>query len=499
MKARVKIDPERIVGRIDPNIYGQFMCRRAGCSEGGLYDPEHSSADAYGIRQDVSGMVADLKPPLVRWPGGCTGTSYHWMDGVGPKAARPKKIDLHFGWPASYDFGTVEFIEWCRRVGAEPHMNLAMGTGSLDEALSWLEYCNSTWDTQFANLRRQHGYEDPLGVKYWQLGNENYGPWEIGHSTATGYAEEAREWSKVMRRLDPSIKMIAVGGHDHYNPDWARTVIPEVAPYVDYIAFHTYWNEPSGDDPWTAIMSGPDEAGQLIGLIHQIIQTVKHKRPEPRKGAPRDLKVACTEWNAAPTDTMMRHHPEFRPFGPTYHLREALAVASFLNIMQRRCNQITLSTVAQSINVVGLVMVNDQGAWREPVYWPLWMQVRHSGPLALDAWVACDRFSDHKRRMFDMPYLDCSCTLDPDAKKLHISMVNRSETEPIDVDICVQDALVKAEGQLASLYHVDSMAMNSPGDPDNVSVVESRLSDLGESFTWELKPHAYEILTLELT
>ena len=194
----------------------------------------------------------------------------------------------------------------------------------------------------------------------------------------------------------------------------------------------------------------------------------------------------------------MAHHPEFYPFGPTYRMRDALAVASFINIMQRRCREITLATVAQSINVVGLIMVTEDGAWREPVYWPLWMQAHHSGPLALDAWVECDRFDDPKRRISGMSYLDCSATLDPDKGKLYLSLVNRSRDDVIDVDIKICDALVAAEGTLSELYHDDAMAMNSAAEPDTVRVIEKPIADLGEQFIWELKPHAYDILELDL-
>lgn len=497
MRVRIAVDPQRVIGRIDRNIYGQFMCRRPGCSEGGLYDPSSPTADAYGIRTDVAGWMADLKPPIIRWPGGCTGTSYHWLDGVGPKKERPKKIDLHFAWPADYGFGTVEFIEFCRRIGAEPHLNLAMGTGTLEEAVAWLEYCNLSWDTYYANLRRQHGYEAPFGVKYWQLGNEEYGPWEIGHRPPEDYAQEAREWAKVLRRLDPSIKIIAVGGHDLYNPEWVRAVVPEVLPFVDYISFHTYWRADQGPDAWTAIMSGPDEAEQLILLIDRIIKTEKHKPPRPRYGEPRDVRVACTEWNAFP-EGGMGSHPEFDPFRPGYRLRDALAVATFLNIMQRRCREITLATVAQSINVVGLIVVNEQGAWREPGYWPLWMQVRHSGPLALDAWVETPRFDNPQRRLRDMPYLDCSATLDPDGKRLYLSLVNRHRDEPAELQIKIQDARVGAQAQIYELYHEDPLAMNGPTHPENVRPTESRIEISGPVFGWELKPHAYAILEIDL-
>lgn len=199
MKARMHIDPARAIGTIDPNVYGQFMSRRPGCSEDGLHDPSAETADEHGIRRDVSDAIRACKPSLIRWPGGCTGTSYHWLDGVGPVAERPSKIDLHFGWASRYDFGTDEFLAWCARIGAEPHLSFAMGTGTLEEAAAWVEYCNSAGTTYYADLRRRNGRDEPWNIKYWQLANEMYGPWEVGYCEPREYAVEARDWSIAIR------------------------------------------------------------------------------------------------------------------------------------------------------------------------------------------------------------------------------------------------------------------------------------------------------------
>jgi alpha-N-arabinofuranosidase len=114
----------------------------------GLHDPKHPNARADGLRQDVVDAVAETAPPIIRWPGGCTGTSYEWLDGVGPKDKRPNVIDAHFGYAVGNGFGTAEFVAFCREVGAEPHINLTTGTGDLREALAWLEYSNLDTDTK---------------------------------------------------------------------------------------------------------------------------------------------------------------------------------------------------------------------------------------------------------------------------------------------------------------------------------------------------------------
>jgi alpha-L-arabinofuranosidase len=290
MRAHLRIDPERVLGQVDPKIYGQFLSRRPGCSEGGLYDRSAPTADEHGIRSDVSLAIAACKPGVIRWPGGCTGTSYRWLDGVGPVAERPTKIDLHFGWPIHYDFGTVEFVDWCRRTGAEPHLNFGLATGSLEDAAAWVEYCNRPGGTHYADLRRRHGRQEPLNVRYWQIGNEEYGAWEIGHMGPADYARLAREWAKAIRKVDPEVKLLAVGGvagNHQDSGDWAWEVLPKVAPWVDYITFHTYWSAaaplqasagPPGaarrSDPWYGLLAGPHAAEQKIEELAAISHTV---------------------------------------------------------------------------------------------------------------------------------------------------------------------------------------------------------------------------------
>ena len=507
MKAQLRIDPERVLGRIDSNIYGQFLSRRPGCSEGGLYEPSAPTADAHGIRADVSAAIAACKPGTIRWPGGCTGTSYRWLDGVGPVEERPTKIDLHFGWPIHYDFGTVEFVDWCRRIGAEPHLNFGLATGSLEDAAAWVEYCNRPGGTYYAELRKKHGREAPLDVRYWQIGNEEYGPWEIGHCSPAEYARTAREWAKAIRKVDPTVRLLAVGGvaGNHQDAgDWAWEVLPKVAPWVDYITFHTYWGSQQAPDPWHDLFAGPHAAEQkieeLAAISHTVFRTGNASSTPglPARFQPRRVKVACTEWNAAARRNFMS--PTLNgvaAFSPAYRLHDALAVATFANVMQRHCRDITLATVAQSINVVGLVGVNDQGMWLEPSYWARHMAANHSGPLALDAWFTSETFDVPEQRLFGLTYLDASASLDPDRRTLFLSLVNRHRTEPLDVDVHLAGARVNG-GRTHLLSHDDPDAMNSPDQPDNVRTRTTDTAPEGSRFTHSLPPHSYTILELSL-
>jgi alpha-N-arabinofuranosidase len=518
VRAQLRVDPERVTGKIDPRVYGQFLSRRPGCAEGGLHDPSAATADEHGIRRDVSAAIAACRPGVVRWPGGCTGTSYRWQDGVGPVGERPTKIDLHFGWPIHYDFGTVEFVDWCRRIGAEPHLNFGLATGTLEDAAAWVEYCNRPGGTHFADLRRAHGREAPLNVRYWQIGNEEYGPWEIGHCSPAEYARTAREWAKAIRKVDPAVQLLAVGGvagNHQDSGDWAWEVLPKVAPWVDYVTFHTYWSArrppsagaggDSGADPWHGLLAGPHAAEQkieeLAAISHTVFRTGDASSTPglPARSAPRRVKVACTEWNAVPARDFMSPRLD-RPaaFSPAYRLHDALAVATFANVMHRHCRDLTLATVAQSVNVVGLIGVNERGVWLEPSYWAWHMVANHSGPLALDAWVSAETFDAPEQRLFGLPYLDASATLDPDRRTLSLSLVNRHRTEPIEVDVRLADAAVRAGGRAHVLEHDDPDAMNSPERPENVRPRSAAAVVEGARFTYALPPHAYAVLVLPL-
>jgi alpha-N-arabinofuranosidase len=523
VRARLRVDPERVIGSVDPKVYGQFLSRRPGCAEGGLYDPAARTADAHGIRADVSAAIAACRPGVVRWPGGCTGTSYRWQDGVGPVEDRPTKIDLHFGWPIHYDFGTVEFVDWCRRVGAEPHLNFGLAAASLEDAAAWVEYCNRPGGTYYADLRRRHGREAPLGVRYWQIGNEEYGPWEIGHCTSAEYARTAREWAKAIRKVDPEVRLLAVGGvagNQQDAGDWAWEVLPKVAPWVDYVTFHTYWSavpggpapgaarppgEPSPADTWHGLFGGPQAAAEKIEELAAISRTVfrtgnASSTPGlPARFAPRRVKVACTEWNAVPPrDFMSPRLAGLAAFSPAYRLHDALAVATFANVMQRHCRDLTLATVAQSVNVVGLIGVNEEGMWLEPSYWAWHMAANHSGPLALDAWADAPAFDLPEQRLFGLPYLDASVTLDPQRRVLFLSLVNRHRTEPLEVDVRLADAAVRLGGRAHLLHHDDPRAMNTPHQPDAVRSRSAPVALEGGHFTYALPPHAYAVLELPL-
>ncbi|MBO0833253.1 MAG: alpha-N-arabinofuranosidase, partial [Actinobacteria bacterium] len=200
---RIAIDPRRVLGQVDRNVFGGFVEHLGRCIYGGLYEEGSPLSDDRGFRKDVMSLLRELRMGVLRWPGGNFVSNYHWQDGIGPKDARPPRPELAWGGTESNRFGTDEFLTYCAELGTEPYICLNMGTGTLDEALAWLEYCNGDRPTHWANMRRQNGKSEPYRVKYWGLGNEMYGEWQVGAMSADEYVREATRWARALKFLDP--------------------------------------------------------------------------------------------------------------------------------------------------------------------------------------------------------------------------------------------------------------------------------------------------------
>ncbi|HBG86980.1 MAG TPA: alpha-N-arabinofuranosidase, partial [Marinilabiliaceae bacterium] len=228
------------------NIYGNFVEHLGRCVYGGIYDPESPFADEDGFRTDVMEAAKGLNIPLMRYPGGNFVSNYHWKDGVGPE--RIPRLELAWDRLETNEIGTNEFMQWARKMNTEPFFAVNLGTGTILEAQQWVEYTNVKEGPYYAELRRKHGFEEPWNIKYWGLGNEMDGYWQMGHLNAEDYSKKAREAGKLMRLTSPDIKLIAAGSSNYRpdaNPDlWNRTILEELKDYIDYIALHIYVGNP---------------------------------------------------------------------------------------------------------------------------------------------------------------------------------------------------------------------------------------------------------------
>ena len=209
IKAKVLLDRDFDIGAVDDRLFGAFIEHLGRCVYEGIYEPGHPTADKQGFRQDVMALVRELGPTIMRYPGGNFVSGYNWEEGVGPVEDRPVRLDLAWFSKEPNLFGTNEFIDWCRMAGIEPMLAVNLGTRDGDAARNMLEYCNFPGGTAWSDLRRKHGWEKPHGVKFWCLGNEMDGPWQMESKTADEYGRRAYEAAKMMRWIDPSIELAA--------------------------------------------------------------------------------------------------------------------------------------------------------------------------------------------------------------------------------------------------------------------------------------------------
>src|SRR5260221_8233799 len=205
---RIYVDSIRTISPIDPNLFGSFLEHLGRAIYEGIYDPGAKLSDSNGFRKDVIDEIRQLGVPIIRYPGGNFVSGYNWLDGVGPKQDRPRVLDKAWNSLNTNQFGTNEFMAWCKAVGTEPLMGLNLGTGTAEEAAALVEYCNVEKGTRWSDLRRKHGVAEPYKVKHWCLGNEMDGPWQIGHMTATEDGLKAEDAARRVVCMIPRIPSI---------------------------------------------------------------------------------------------------------------------------------------------------------------------------------------------------------------------------------------------------------------------------------------------------
>jgi alpha-N-arabinofuranosidase len=476
--ARIKIDFDRQIGKIDRNIYGNFIEHLGRCIYGGIYEEGSPLSDSDGFRKDVLEAARGLHIPLLRWPGGNFSSGYNWRDGIGPKDSRPRRWDTAWQAEESNRFGTDEFIQYCRKLGSEPYITVNMGTGTMQDAADWVEYCNGTMNTAWANLRRKNGHPEPYNVRYWGLGNEIYGSWQAGHKTATAYAGLALEFAKMMQWVDPTIKLIACGGN---NADWDREVLERLVDVVDYISLHHYGGS----------MDTPKEIHDASKLEHEIkvldgvITSVARKNEKKER-----VKIAADEWNIWFRSWFKRG--DDHKLEEIYNLRDALWAASALNIFHRNCRTVQMADLAQLVNVIAPILANPTGIVLQTIYFPLQLYAQHSGNVALDTFVRSETFPD----MPDTPYLDVSATTDDNGQELTLSVVNRNPTSEITADIAIEGFRLQSAGDLYEVNGPSLDATNTFAEPKNVGVKRSTFSGAGPSLRQTFPAHSLSVLTL---
>ncbi|KAJ7097088.1 glycoside hydrolase family 51 protein [Mycena belliarum] len=500
MAPTIHIDPARHVAPVDPRIYSGFTEHMGRCIYGGIYDPDnaHGLADARGYRTDVLQALKDLNVPIVRYPGGNFVSSYRWQDGVGPKELRPRRPELAWLTEESNQFGTDEFIAWCRLLGAEPYICLNMGTSTLEDALAWLEYCNSSANTHYANMRRKNGHEAPYGVKYWALGNEVWGPWQVGQMNAEDYSKQAFQWAKALRLLDPSIKLVSCGETGF--ADWDRVTLKALAPVVDFHSIHLYTVSEGNHD---VNVMGPAAAEKGIEITKSLIELAKIEG-----NLTKDLTICFDEWNVwdpvrAPGEKGAEEH---------YDLSDALAVASWLNVFVRKADVVKIACIAQSVNVISPIITSPTGLFKQTTYYPLQLFASLMQGTALAVHVAAPEPEDAytgptvpafvARLAAHAPpsarptkWLDASAVLAPGGAQVRVALVNRHKAAAAAVPI-----RFGPRAEVAPRVEVHEVWSAELGDRNGFEgeKVRTVVKTVDWQGTYECKAHSFQVLVFTL-
>ena len=487
--ARISIDYSRPLHLIPKTIYGHFIEELGKCIMGGIWRPV-KGADQFlsGVPWDLMEAVKKIRPAIIRYPGGCYADSYHWQGGIGPREKRPvtpNKAWGMFGKAVGPDdtnqFGTDEFILFCREVGAEPMLTANVGSGTVEEAAAWVEYCNGGAGTKWGAERAKNGHREPFGVKYWCVGNEM---WNLidGGFTAEAYAKKYLEFAQAMRAVDPNLKLILSGWTDSNN-NWNRKALEIAGKETDYLSIHSYgpskitemdgkWKQKFGYQSTFKVL---DKFENKLNLGISAIKEVGIQD--------RDIKVSFDEWNL--------WYLFLEVVQTNYNLRDGLFVAAMLSRLQRLADKVPIANIAQMVNCIGIIVSDERGTFLTPSAWAFNIYTQY----ALDRYLAPTMSST-------IPGLEVSANRDEKGERLSLFLVNYDRNRKFNAQINLAGFVPQPEAELATLWHKDVMKYNTFENPNAVQpqVTQTNLNIKNQGgrnlFELQLPAHSISVLSV---
>ncbi len=463
--ATVRLDPTRAIGDISPLLFGGFAEHLGRCIYEGIYDPASPQADARGFRPDLMAALRELGFTTIRYPGGNFVSGYDWKDGIGPKDRRPRRRELAWQSIETNQFGTDEFMEFCRELGTEPMMGMNFGTGSIQDSADLMEYCNAPTGTKFGDLRAANGHKEPYGVKYWCLGNEMDGPWQIGHLNAVEYGKKALEAAKLLHMHDPAARLILCGssgpGMPTY-PEWDRVTLEMCWDQVDYLALHYYAENRDNDtDSFLASASVFERHVDDLAATLRYVKALKRSKKE--------VFLSWDEWNVWYKGDATQGNWTEAPhlLEEVYNLEDALVVAQWMSVFLRRSHVLKVACLAQIVNVIAPLLTNAESVLKQSTFWPFAWFRKYAAGVSLDAQVESPTYET--KRYGAMPLLDVSASYDAATGKQALFLVNRSRDESLPLTVVWHGQAPASLDTALQLAGNDPKAANSFEKPNGVT------------------------------
>jgi alpha-N-arabinofuranosidase len=493
---------------MDRRVLGAFLEHLGRAVYEGVYDPKSPLADSNGFRKDVLAEVRGMNVPIMRYPGGNFVSGYNWLDGVGPKKDRPTVIERAWNSLETNQFGTNEFITWAKAVGTEPLLGGNFGTGSVAEQVAYVEYCNVDKGSKWSDLRRSHGYEQPHNVRYWCLGNEMDGPWQMGQMPAREYGRKARDAARQFRVLDRDLQLIACGSSSPSMPNyllWDREVLEESYDQVDAISLHNYYGntpELTGNKVSRYLAMNLDMERQ----IHEISAVCDYVQALTR--SPKRLWLSFDEWNVwyrarggASTNGQRKFAPHL--LEEVYNLEDALLVGGFVNTLLRRSDRVRVGCIAQIVNVIAPLMTNAEKTIRQTIYYPYAWALQYAQGRVLNLEVESDTYpirAEGLRPEFarneQVPFLDVVATHNPINGEVALFMLNRDTSAERDITVTWQSPVPSRVLACQTLTGRDLKAANTFDKPNTVVPVKLDAPAPASSMTFRLPAGSYTVAHL---
>lgn len=498
---RITVRPACVRFTRDIKLYGHFIEHFHRQIYGGIYDPGNPLSDADGFREDVLSAMRQIHVPVLRWPGGCFVSAYHWQKAVGP--TRTPFFDKAWRVEDPATFGTHEYIKLCRKLGCEPYICTNAGTGTAEEMSDWLEYCNLESEGEFARMRIQNGAREPFGVRYWSIGNENYGAWEIGAKEAGEWSRLVTESAKMMRRVDPSIELSAAALAD---VEWNVALLRRAGPYLRWISIHKYWNLMAEENDFA-------DYGQVLAYTNDLETDIMRVRGLLTAfGLEKCIRIACDEWNLRGW-----HHPrvlsveqgiakeeylsprDLNDRNEDYTMADAVFSACYLNAINRNADIVGMACFAPAVNTRGCIFTWQDGIVLRSTYHVFDLYTNHLGDEILDTWETGAESMDvtgkdgHREQVGT---LDVLATRDSRDGHVALAAVNKHPCEMQTLEICMDSMSGKAYRVLT----VNGDSVDAFNDINHTGVMLTEgawtMPD-GPAFAVQLAPHSVNVIEFE--
>ena len=501
---KVICSKKQTVGIADKMLFGHFLEHFHRQVYGGVFEPGSPLADEDGFRADVLEALRRIRTPIIRWPGGCYVSAYDWKCGV----ANPRVPTYDKAWRVeeSNKFGTDEFIQLCRKIGCEPYICTNAGTGSAEDMSDWVEYCNLKQMGRWAKKRIENGFTEPHNVRYWSIGNENWGGHEIGAKDAVEWGRLVRESAKMMIRVDPTIELSAASIPDL---DWNLSLLRTAGQYLDWISIHGYWgNTVNGTVPdsydTVILHTGEDISGSIDKVRAYLTALGLEKR----------IKIAYDEWNLRgwyhPNLMDTRNRAKLRcedeafyrdsvigerdknDINSIYTMADAVFSASFLNTCMRNCDIVKMACFSPVVNTRGAIFTYPEGIVLRPQFFVFEMYANLLKDSVLDIWqedvpTITGRVQDDDKTVYAI-----DTVVTTDGKDYAVAAVNKDPESERKISL----QFMEDSPRLMRIHTLNGLSPDSYNDigRTDVGVTTSDFIPFDGSVT--LPPHSVNVIEL---